>query len=109
MALGHSGGRRHHSIPAPPSSVPLTVDGCTVSQAPFFVARLSRRVTSTWDLTMDVSSDATAFAAFWRRTAALPSQRQAAWSAVRNGTWPLSADTRCPVMTQDACQFSGAV
>ena len=92
-----------------PSSVPLTVDGCTVSQAPVFVARLSRRVSSNGALAMDVSSDAIALATFWRRTAALPSRRQAAWSAVRNRTWPLSADTRCPVLTQDACQFSGAV
>ena len=30
-------------------------------------------------------------------------------ACLRDGTWPLSADTRCPVMTQDACQFSGAV
>ena len=92
-----------------PNLVPLTVDGCTVSQAPVFVARLSRRVTIAEALAMVVSSDATALASFWRRTAALPSRRQATWSAVRNGTWPLSAETRCPVMTQDACQFSGAV
>ena len=31
------------------------------------------------------------------------------WSAVWNVTWPLSADTRCPVMKQDAYQLSGAV
>ena len=66
-------------------------------------------MTTAGALAMVVSSDATALAAFWRRTTALPSRRKAAWSAVRNGTWPLSADTRCPVMTQDACQFSGAV
>ena len=43
------------------------------------------------------------------RTAVHPYWRQAKWSAVRNSTWPLSAATRCPVMTQDAVQFSGAV
>ena len=70
--------------------------------SPGFFARLSRRVTTAGALAMFVSSDATALAAFWRLTAALPSRRQAAWYAVWNGTWPLSADTRCPVMTQDA-------
>ena len=66
-------------------------------------------MTTAGALAMVVSSDATVLAAFWRRTATLPSRRQAAWSAVRNEIWPLSADTRRPVMTQDACQFSGAV
>ena len=58
---------------------------------------------------MVVSSDAIALATFCQQTAAHPSQRQAPWSAIRNGTWPLSADTRFPVMIQDTCQFSGAV
>ena len=58
---------------------------------------------------MVASSDAIAFAILFCLTAALPCRRQAAWSAVRNATWPLSADTMCPVMTQEACQLSGAV
>ena len=58
---------------------------------------------------MAASSDAIAFATLFLLTAALPSQRQSTWSAVRNVTWTLSADTRCPVMTQDVCQLSGAV
>ena len=92
-----------------PSSVPFTVDGCTISQAPVFVARHNRRVTTSGSPAMVVSSDAIAFATLFRWTAAHPSQRQAAWSAVQNGTWPLSADTRCPVMTQNDCHLSGAV
>ena len=36
-------------------------------------------------------------------------RRQAEWSAIQNSTWPLSAATRCLVMTQDSVQFSGGV
>ena len=43
------------------------------------------------------------------RTCVRPSWSQADWSAVRNSTCPLSDLTRCPVMTQDTVQFSGAV
>ena len=83
------------------------MDCCTVSQAQVFVARNSQRVTTSGALAMFASSDAITFATLFRLTANLPSQSQAAWSAVRNVTWPLSADTRCPVMKQDACQLSG--
>ena len=92
-----------------PSSVPFTVDGCTVSQAPVFVARCSRHVLWT-EAPASVATSASS-AHFWlgRRTAVRPSRRQAEWSAVRNSTCPLSAVKRCPVMTQDAVHFSGAV
>ena len=92
-----------------PSSVPLTMDGCTVSQAPVFVSRCSQRACKT------VPPSSAAISAFsacrypLRRTAVRPSWRQVEWSAVRNSNWPLSAATRCPVITQDAVQFSGAV
>ena len=52
-----------------------------------------------------------ASSAFWEirfQTVVRPSRKQADWSAVRNSTWPLSAVTRCLMMTQDAAQFSGA-
>ena len=92
-----------------PSFVPFTVEGCTVNQAPVFVYRRIQRAHCTrapYIVAASVSS-----ARFWprRRTAVRPSRRQAEWSTVRNSTWPLSAATRCPVMTQDAIQFSWAV
>ena len=43
------------------------------------------------------------------QTSVCPYWRQVKWSAARNSTWPLSAATRCHVMTQDAVHFSGAV
>ena len=43
------------------------------------------------------------------QTAVYLFQRQAEWSADLNSTWTLSAATRCPMMTQDAVHFSGAV
>ena len=85
------------------------MDGCTVSQAPVFVARRSRRVTTSVALEMVASSDTIAYATLFLLTTALPFQRQATWSAVRNVTWPLSVDTRCPVMKHDAFQLSGSV
>ena len=48
----------------------------------------------------------------WRKCCILkrlPSQRQAKWSTVLNSACPLSAVTKCPVITQDVVQFSGAV
>ena len=58
---------------------------------------------------MVASSDAITFATLFHLTIDLTSRRQAAWSAVQNVTWPMSDDTRCPVMTQDACQLAAAV
>ena len=92
-----------------PRSVPVTVDGSTMSQAPVFAAR--RILCACWT---GGPSSAAVNAASARcfplcRTASRPSPRQAVWSAVRNAAWPLRAATRCPVITQDAVQFSGAV
>ena len=92
-----------------PSSVPLTVESCTVSQAPFFVACCSQR-----DCKTGFPSSAAVISSSSSRcpclpTSVRPSRRQAKWSAVRNSTCPLSAATKFPVMTQDAVQFSGAV
>ena len=87
----------------------MTVDSCTDSQAPVFVARRSRRVTTSGALAMVASSDDIAYDTLFLLTASLPSQRQAAWSAVLNFTWPLSAETRCSGMTQEAFQLSGGV
>ena len=113
--MGRSGGSRtyhrkrasHHSCA--PSSVPFTVDGCTVSQAPVFVARRRRCVPWTGAAAMVKVRASSDRCALRFRTTVRPSWRQAKWSAVYNPTWPLRAMTRCPVMTQDAVQFSGAV
>ena len=42
-------------------------------------------------------------------TASRSPLRHAVWSAVQNVVWPLRTEMMCPVMTQDAVQFSGAV
>ena len=92
-----------------PSYVLLTVYGSTVIHVPVFAARRRRRACNTG------STSSAAVISFSARicprllTAVRPSQRQAEWSAVRNYTWPLSSATKCPVTTQDAVQFSGAV
>ena len=107
-ALGHVSGRGHLAIPAhpvtlhltwmaalsfmPPSSLPASID---VHLGPWGASRVSARASS-------------AFRALCFHTAILPSQRQAKWSFVLNYSWTLIAVTRCPVMTQDAIQFSGA-
>ena len=92
-----------------PSFIPFTADGCTGSHAPVFVAHHSQRAHWTGD-PAKVSARASSASKTPRfRTAVFPSWRQADWSAVRISSWPLSAATRCPVMTQDAVQFSGSV
>ena len=76
----------------PLSSLPVTVDR-RLGRGP---AKLSARASS-------VSRTLRFY------TAVLPYWRQAEWSAVQNSSYPLSTVTRCPVMTQDAVRFSGAV
>ena len=78
------------------------MDSCTVSHAPIFVARRSRRApwTGAPAKISDRASSASRTLSF--RTAILPSWSQAEWSAVRNFSWTLSTATRCPVMTPDA-------
>ena len=117
--LGMSGGYRpyrskrasRHSCS--PSSVPFTVDGCTISHAPvFFTRRKQRERRATWTrapvrvVPASASSDRLSFCF---RAYYLPSLRNEAWYAVLNYSWPLSAATRCPAMIQDGVQFSGAV
>ena len=113
--LGRSGGskpycrKRASRHSCDPISVPFTVDGCTASQDPVFVAHRSRRASWTGSLTMVSARAYSARCALRLQTAVRPYWRQAKWSAVWNYTCPLSTVTRCPVMTQDAIQFSGAV
>ena len=113
--LGRSGGSMpycskrvsYHSCA--PSSVPFTDDGFTVSHIPVFVTRRKWRATWTRAPARVSSSASSDHLVFRFCTSSLPSLRNAACSAVLNSSWPLSADMRCPVMTQDALQFSGAV
>ena len=80
-----------------------------ISQAPVFVSRRNQQVTTSGAPAMVASSDTIVFTTLFQLNAALPSRMQAAWSASKYVTWPLSVDIRCPVMAQDACQLSGAV
>ena len=97
----------HHSCT--PSSVPFTVDGCTVSHAPVFVALRNQHVPLTRATARGSSRDSSSLRTIRFRTAAPLFQRQAEWYAVRNSSWPLSAAMRCPVMTQGAVQLSRAI
>ena len=97
----------HHSMWK--GLVLFTVDNCTVSQALVFVARCSWCARSTGGPSIVSASASSACSWPHCQTAVRPYQRQAKWSAVQNSTWPLSAVTRCPVMTQDSVQFSGDV
>ena len=85
------------------------MDGCTVSDAPVFVICRSWRAPWTGGpaKVSDRSSSTSKTIRF--RITVLPFRRQAEWSAVWNSSCPLSAATRCPVMTQDAVHFSGAI
>ena len=85
------------------------VDGCTVIQAPFFVARHSQHAPWTGAPAMVGARASSVRCALRFRTTFRCSWRQDGWSAVRNYTWLLRAATRCPVITQDAVQFSGAI
>ena len=115
QCVGRSGGSRQyrrkraslHSCA--PSSAPFTVDGFTISQTPVFVSRCSQRACRIEAPSSATVSASSACCCPHCQTAVHPSRRQAEWSAVRKSTWPLSDVTRCPVMTQDAFQFSGAV
>ena len=113
--MGRSGGSRpYHRNRASlhswtPSSVPLTVDGCTVSQAPVFVAPHRRRAFKTGGPSSAAVRASSARICPRLLTSVQSSRRQAEWSAVRNSTWPLSAATKCSVITQGAVQFSGAI
>ena len=92
-----------------PISVPFTVDGCMFSQAPVFFARCSQRVCETGAPSSAAVRASSACRFPLCQTTVRTSWRQAKWSSVRNPTWTLSAATKCPVTTQDAVQFSGAV
>ena len=92
-----------------PRSFPLTVDGCTVSQAPFFVAHHSGYACKTGEPSSAAVRASSARCCPRRLTTVQPSRRQAEWSAIRKSTCPLSHATKFTVMTQDAIQFSGAV
>ena len=85
------------------------MDGCKVSQAPVFVACHSLH--SLWTGASSSVATSAYYSLCWLRyqTAVQNSWKQAEWSAIRNSTWPLRAATRCPLMTQDAIQFSGDV
>ena len=85
------------------------MDSCTISHAPVCVARHSQRAPFTGAPSRVSARASSASRTLRFRTAVLPSWRQTEWSAVRNSSWPLSAGTRCPVVTQDAVQFSGDI
>ena len=113
--LGRSGGSSPYQMKRASRSswdhrsVLFTVDGCTVIQDPVFFARHIRRAPWTEAPAMVAAGASSARWALRLQTDVHPSWRQAKWSDVQNSTWPLSAATRCPVMNQDAVQFSGAV
>ena len=97
----------HHSCV--PSYVLFSVDRCTISHAPVFVVRLKRHETWTREPSRVSSS-----ASYDRNTVlfltyTLPYIMYAEWSSILNFSWPLSTATRCPLITQDALQFSRAV
>ena len=83
------------------------MEGCTVSHTPVFVTCRIQWVPWTGAPTKVSSWDS--FAIRTLSTNVLPSRRKAERSSVRNSSWTMSAAMRCPVMTQDAVQFSGAV
>ena len=84
------------------------MDGCTVPHAPGFVARCSWHVPWT-NLPARVSARASSALRMLRFcTAVLSYWRQAEWYAVWTSSWPLSAATICPMMSQEAVQFSEA-
>ena len=85
------------------------MDGCIVSHAPVFVARCSQRTPWTGGGAKVSTRASSSISTLRFRTNVLPFHGQAEWSAFRNSSWPLSAATRCPVMTQDTVQFLGAV
>ena len=85
------------------------MNGCTISRAPLFVAHHSQRAPYTRDPTRDSSGASSVYRMPRFSTAVLPYRRQVEWSAVRNSSRPMIAATRCPVMTQDAVDFWGAV
>ena len=87
-------------------SVPFTVDRFTISHDPVFVACCSLQAPWTVDPTKVFARASSARRMLRFLTTVLPSRRKAEWSDVRNSYWHLSAATRCPVMTQDAVQFS---
>ena len=113
--MGRSGGsrpyhrKREYRHSCAPSSVPFTVDGCTVRHAHVFITRCKRR--EIWiGAPISVSSSASSNRlALLFHTYSIPSIRYVAWSTILNSYYNLSAVTRFPVMTQDAVQFSGAV
>ena len=112
--LGSYGGSRtyfrkrayHHSCA--PSSVPFTVDSCTVSHSPIFFT--CQKQLATWTRApARVSAIASSYRlAFRFRTYSLLSLINLVWSASLNSSWPMIAATRFPLMTQDAVHFSGA-
>ena len=92
-----------------PSSIPFTLDGCTVIHAPIFVTRHKRHAIWT-GATAKVSISASSNPLAFRFLApSLLFLRNETRSAFLNSSCPLSALTRCPVMTQDAVQYLGDV
>ena len=82
---------------------------CTISHAPVFMACYSQQAPWTGGAAKVSARASSASRLIRLRTAVLPSQSQAEWSAVRNSSWPLSAVMRCPVMKQDDVMLSGSV
>ena len=92
-----------------PISVTFIVDDCTVSHARVFVTRRKWRATWTGALARVSCSASSDRLAFCFRNSSLPYLKNLAWSHVLNSFWSLGTAMRCPVTTQDAVEFSGAV
>ena len=88
---------------------PFTVDSCTLSHAPVFITIQKWCVTEVGALVRVSSSDVSERNTFLLTTYFRPSRRITACSTVQNFSWYRSTVTRCPVMAQDAVQFSGVV
>ena len=91
-----------------PSFVLFTVDGCNISHDPVFFTRHKRRDNWAGALTRVSYSASSDRLAFRLCNSSLPYLRNLAWHDALNSSWTLSAATRCPVMTQDDFQLSGA-
>ena len=113
--LGRSGGSRQYlrkrssRLSCAHSSVPFTVNVCTVSHAPVFTNYLKGNVTWTRAYGRVSTSASSDHLAFRFLISSLPSLRNAAWSVVMKSSCLLISSTRCPVMTQDTAQLSGDV
>ena len=89
-------------------SILFNVNSCNIIHSTVFVTR--RKGQAAWTrepgrVSTSASSDRPAFRF---RTSSLPYLRNLAWYTFLKSSWPLISTTRCPMMTQDVVQLSGA-